>query len=119
MKVPCNGWQNRKKRDFFCLYLKRTVIGTARLVEINKIGVQTVVNIVNAKNPTTVKLFIYFMSGCINGSEVKAVIWREPVLIDPAEILCERSFYNVKFFRIRSCVSAGKNKHCGKLPVLI
>src|SRR5450432_3279718 len=87
MKIPGNGWQNREKGYFFRLYLKSTIIGTACLIEINKIGIQPVINIVNAKDPTAMELFIYFMSGRIYGRKVQTVIGRQPVLVDPAEIL--------------------------------
>src|SRR6202171_3327187 len=100
MKIPGNGWQDGKQGNFFCLHLQCAVIWIARMIEINKIRIQPVINIVNTEDPATMKFLIYFMSGGINGGQVQAIIWREPVLIDPAEILGERSFYDIEFFRI-------------------
>ena len=87
MKIPCYGRQNGEKRNFFCLYLQRAIIRITGLIEINKIRIQPVIYIVNTEHPTAVEFFIYFMGRRIDGGEIKPVIRRKSVLIDPAEIL--------------------------------
>jgi hypothetical protein len=76
MKIPGYGREYWKKRNFFCLHLQRSVKGIARLIKIDKIWIQPVINVINAEYPTAVKLFIYFMCRGINGCQVQAVIRR-------------------------------------------
>ena len=59
MKIPGYGRQNGEKRNFFCLYLQCAVVSTSRLIKINKIRIQAVVNIINTEYPAAMNfLFI-------------------------------------------------------------
>ena len=100
MKIPGNGWQDGEKGNFFCLHLQGTVVRVACLIKVNKVWIQAVINIVNTEDPATIKFLVYFMGGGVNGSQVQAVIRRQPVLVDPAEILGKRSLHEIEFFWI-------------------
>ena len=113
MKVPGNRGQNGKQGYFFCLDLQTAVIGTSRLIKINKVRIEPAVHIVYAEYPASLDFLFLFMPGCIDCRKIQAVIGRQSVLVDPAVILRQRTFNDIKFLRIGSGIAAGIYKYAG------
>src|SRR4029078_1504460 len=110
MKIPADRRQYGKKGYLFGLHLQRSVVGAARLVEIDKIWIHAVIDVINTKNPVTMKFRARFTHRRKYRGEIQTAVRRQPVLIDLAVVLRQHAVDYIKFLGIRCCISGSKYK---------
>ena len=98
LEIPGHGRDHRKERYLFGLHFQVAIRGTAFLVEIDEIGIQAAISIIDTEYPVTVHPSFLFGGWRIGGRQIQAMIGLHPVLVQPAVFLSQDPIDKIESF---------------------